>query len=93
MYSSVIDALNTIGVNINRNALYKRVEREIKNQKPVEIVCYETMTNLSSITEEDFNLANLFLKIPQQRQANPMLFQVSVDAEKAVQMSRNEKTK
>ena len=59
-YALVIDALNKLGVNINRDALYKRVERAMKNQKPVEIVGYETMINLSSITEEDYNLANHF---------------------------------
>ncbi len=59
-YSSFIDALNKIGVYINRGALYKRVEQEIKNQKPVEIVGYETMMNLSSINEEDYNLAYHF---------------------------------
>ncbi len=59
-YSSVIDALNEIGVNINRVALYKHIEQEIKNQKPVEIVGYETMMNLSSINEEDYNLAYHF---------------------------------
>ncbi len=59
-YLSVLDALHKIGVNITRDALYKRVEREIKNQKPVEVVGYETMTHLSSITNEDCNDANHF---------------------------------
>ncbi len=35
IYLSVIDALNTIGVNTNRDVLYKCMEQEIKSQKPV----------------------------------------------------------
>ncbi len=59
-YALVIDALNKLGVNINRNVLYKCVKQAMKNQKPVEIMGYEMMTNLSSITEGDYSIGNHF---------------------------------
>ncbi len=59
-YSSTLDAFHKIGVNISRDAFYKCVEQEIKNQTPVEVISYEMMTNLSSITEDDYNVMNHF---------------------------------
>ncbi len=47
-------------MNIIRGAFYKRVEQGIKNQTQVEVLGYETMTHLSSITNEDYNDVNHF---------------------------------
>ncbi len=50
-YTSVIDELCKMGVEINRDALFKRVEREIKNMTPEEVMVRNTITDLSSHTQ------------------------------------------
>ncbi len=80
-------------MNINRDALYKCVEREIKNQKPAEIMGYEMMTNYQVLLKKTTILHTIFLQIPQQGQANPLQFQVPADAQKELQMLRTGKTK
>ncbi len=53
-YTSIIDKLCKIGVQINRDALYKQVGREI----PVEVSIKDTTTYFSSITGKDSTTTN-----------------------------------
>ncbi len=61
-YSSILDALHKIRVNITRDALYKCIDQGIKNQTPVEVLDYKTITHFSSITNKDYNDVNHFSK-------------------------------
>ncbi len=68
-YLSAIDALSKLGVKINRDALYKRVEREFKRLEmaevqaermvPIDVTVQDAITEMSSITSCEFlNPAN-----------------------------------
>ncbi len=55
-YTSIIDSLGKVGVKIGRYALYKCVEREIRNNIPVEVLVNGTNSDLSSFTQQDSNV-------------------------------------
>ncbi len=55
-YTSIIDVLGEVGVKIGRDVLYKRVEREIRNNVPVEVSVDGTNSDLSSFTQQDSNV-------------------------------------
>ncbi len=58
-YTSVIDVLSKMGVEIKRDALYKSVEQEYKKMVQVKVVLDETTTTLSTLTQEDANITNV----------------------------------
>lgn len=47
----------------NRDVFYKSVEREIKNQIPVEVSFNNTMNDLCSVMQGDSNTANTLVDI------------------------------
>ncbi len=63
-YTSVVDALCKMGVEINRDTLYKRVEKEIKKMTSGEVTVSNTITDLSSLAQGDAHISNNFSENP-----------------------------
>ncbi len=55
-YTSINDVLGEVGVEIGRDVLYKRVEREFIFHIPVEVSVDGTNSDISSFTQQDSNV-------------------------------------
>ncbi len=53
-----------MGVKINGDLLYKRVEREMKNMTPGGVTFSNSSTDESSLTQRDAHITNNFCKNP-----------------------------
>ncbi len=58
-YMAIIDVLSECGIKISRDALYKRVEREIRNLIPMEVSVNGTNSDLSTFTQQESNVSSL----------------------------------